>query len=116
MYKRQAHIYVDECGAPVKMTGCQIRPIATPDGKLSPELILPYLHGFGDQHHSQPGAVYLSQCTELGTVYTPEELKAITSLAHQYGMRVHMDGAPVSYTHLDVYKRQAVGGQSNGAL
>ncbi|WP_289292347.1 MULTISPECIES: low specificity L-threonine aldolase [Bacteroides] len=91
-----AHIYVDECGAPVKMTGCQIRPVATPDGKLSPELILPYLHGFGDQHHSQPGAVYLSQCTELGTVYTPEELKAITSLAHQYGMRVHMDGARIA--------------------
>lgn len=91
-----AHIYVDECGAPVKMTGCQIRPVTTPDGKLSPELILPYLHGFGDQHHSQPGAVYLSQCTELGTVYTPEELKAITSLAHQYGMRVHMDGARIA--------------------
>lgn len=80
-----AHIYVDECGSPVKMTGCQIRPVATPDGKLTPELIRPYLHGFGDQHHSQPGAVYLSQCTELGTVYTPDELKAITLLAHQYG-------------------------------
>lgn len=91
-----AHIYVDECGSPVKMTGCQIRPVATPDGKLTPELILPYLHGFGDQHHSQPGAVYLSQCTELGTIYTPEELKAITSLAHQHGMRVHMDGARIA--------------------
>lgn len=66
------------------MTGCQIRPVATPDGKLTPELIRPYLHGFGDQHHSQPGAVYLSQCTELGTVYTPDELEAITLLAHQY--------------------------------
>lgn len=88
-----AHIYVDECGSPVKMTGCQIRPIATPDGKLTPELILPYLRGFGDQHHSQPAAIYLSQCTELGTIYTPEELKAITTLAHQHGMRVHMDGA-----------------------
>lgn len=59
-------------------------PIATPDGKLTPELIRPYLHGFGDHHHSQPGAIYLSQCTELGTIYTPTELKAITSLAHQY--------------------------------
>lgn len=88
-----AHIYVDECGSPVKMTGCQIRPVMTPDGKLTPELIKPYLHGFGDQHHSQPGAIYLSQCTELGTVYTPLELKAITALAHQHGMRVHMDGA-----------------------
>lgn len=51
-----AHIYVDECGSPVKMTGCQIRPIATPDGKLTPQLITPYLHGFADQHHSQPGS------------------------------------------------------------
>lgn len=91
-----AHIYVDECGAPVKMTGCQIRPIATPDGKLTPDLVRPYLHGFDDQHHSQPGAVYLSQCTELGTIYTPEELKAITSLAHRHGMLVHMDGARIA--------------------
>lgn len=91
-----AHIYVDECGSPVKMTGCQIRPIATLDGKLTPELITPYLHGFGDQHHSQPAAIYLSQCTELGTIYTPEELKAITTLAHQHGMRVHMDGARIA--------------------
>ena len=91
-----AHIYVDECGSPVKMTGCQIRPIATPDGKLTPELIKPHLHGFGDQHHSQPGAIYISQCTELGTIYTPEELKAITTLAHQYNMYVHMDGARIA--------------------
>lgn len=91
-----AHIYVDECGSPVKMSGCQIRPVVTPDGKLTPELITPYLHGFGDQHHSQPGAIYLSQCTELGTIYTPEELKALTALAHSYGMRVHMDGARIA--------------------
>lgn len=91
-----AHIYVDECGSPVKMTGCQIRPVMTTDGKLAPELIKPYLHGFGDQHHSQPGAIYLSQCTELGTVYTPSELKAITALAHEHGMRVHMDGARIA--------------------
>lgn len=91
-----AHIYVDECGSPVKMTGCQIRPVVTPDGKLTPELIKPYLHGFGDQHHSQPGALYLSQCTELGTVYTPRELKALTALAHEYGMYVHMDGARIA--------------------
>ncbi len=88
-----SHIYVDECAAPMKATGCQIRPVVTSDGKLTPELIRPYLHGFGDQHHSQPGAIYLSQCTELGTVYTVEELKAITALARECGMKVHMDGA-----------------------
>jgi Threonine aldolase len=91
-----AHIYVDECGGPAKSTGCQLRPIVTKDGKLTPELIKPYLHGFGDQHHSQPGVIYISQCTELGTVYTREELKAITSMAHQYGMFVHMDGARIA--------------------
>jgi threonine aldolase len=88
-----AHIYVDECGAPARLTGCQIRPIATPDGKLTPELIRPYLINFGEQHHSQPGAIYISQCTELGTIYTPDELKALTDVAHHYGLYVHMDGA-----------------------
>jgi threonine aldolase len=88
-----AHIYVDECGAPVKSTGCPIISIPVSDGKLTPELIIPYLHGFGVEHHSQPGAIYISQCTELGTVYTVEEIKAITKLAHEYGMYVHMDGA-----------------------
>ena len=91
-----AHIYVDECGSPVKMTGCQIRPIATPDGKLTPELMRPYLHGFGDQHHSQPRALYISQCTEMGTIYTPEELKRLTDFAHLNGMYVHMDGARIA--------------------
>jgi threonine aldolase len=91
-----AHIYVDECGSPVKNAGCQMRPIVTKDGKLTPDLILPYLHSFGDQHHSQPGVVYVSQCTELGTIYTPEELKAVCQLAHQYNMYVLMDGARLS--------------------
>lgn len=88
-----AHIYVDECGAPARMTGCQIRPVETVDGKLTPELIQPHLKNFGEQHHSQPGVIYLSQCTELGTIYTSSELKAITALAHQHGLYVHMDGA-----------------------
>ncbi len=88
-----AHIYVDECGAPARMTGCHVRPIATVDGKLTPELIRPHLKNFGEQHHSQPGVIYLSQCTELGTIYTIEELKALTGLAHEFGLYVHMDGA-----------------------
>lgn len=91
-----AHIYVDECGSPVKMTGCQIRPIATPDGKLTPELIRPHLHGLGDQHHSQPRALYISQCTELGTIYTSDELKRLADYAHSNGMYVHMDGARIA--------------------
>lgn len=88
-----AHIYVDECGAPVRMTGCQIRPIQTPDGKLTPELVRPYLCNFGEQHHSQPGVLYISQCTELGTVYTPSEIRALADEVHSCGMYLHMDGA-----------------------
>lgn len=88
-----AHIVIDECGAPGKMTGAAIKTIHTPDGKLTPELLKPYLTGFGEQHHSQPQAIYLSQPTEFGTLYTINELKAITTLAHSHGMNVHMDGA-----------------------
>lgn len=88
-----AHIYVDECGAPARLTGCQIRPIMTSDGKLTPELLRPYLCNFGEQHHSQPGAVYISECTELGTIYRPEEIRALADTIHPYGMYLHMDGA-----------------------
>ncbi len=88
-----AHIYVDECNAPARMTGCQLFPIATPDGKLTPELLRPHLQHFGDCHHAQPGAVYISQATELGTLYTVEEVRAIAALVHAHGMKLHMDGA-----------------------
>ena len=88
-----AHILVDECGAPTKMTSCQLREVHTPDGKLRPELIEPLLHGFGDQHHSQPKVIYISQVTELGTIYTPDELRNLCELAHKYGMYVHLDGS-----------------------
>lgn len=88
-----AHINVDECGAPGRMTGCSIVTIPTEDGKLTPELIKPHLHNFGVCHHSQPKAVYISQVSELGTIYTVEEVKAISELLHSYNMYLHMDGA-----------------------
>lgn len=88
-----AHIYVDECGAPARMTGCQVVTTPTPDGKLTPQLLREHLHGFGEKHHSQPGVVYISQCTEVGTVYKPEEIRAIADLVHGHGMYLHMDGA-----------------------
>ena len=88
-----AHINVDECGAPARMTGCAVVPIATRDGKLTPELIRPHLHNFGFCHHSQPKVVYISLVSELGTVYTIEEVKAIADLLHSYNMYLHMDGA-----------------------
>lgn len=91
-----AHINVDECGAIEKQTGCKLLTVPTFDGKLTTGLIANHMHGFGDQHHSQPRLISLTQCTELGTAYTPEELKEICDYAHAHHMFVHMDGARLS--------------------
>ena len=88
-----AHINVDECGAIEKQSGCKLLTVPTFDGKLTTGLIQNHMHGFGEQHHSQPKMISLTQCTELGTVYTPAELKEICDYAHAHRMYVHMDGA-----------------------
>lgn len=88
-----SHICVDECGAPTKMTGCRIMEVNAADGKITPALIQSKLVGIGVCHHSQPRVVYLSQVTELGTVYTIEEIRTIADLLHKNGMYLHMDGA-----------------------
>ncbi|WP_063035953.1 threonine aldolase family protein [Nocardia grenadensis] len=88
-----AHINTDECGAPEKMAGIKSYPVATPDGKLTPELIDRQAWGWGNEHRAQPMAVSLSQCTELGTCYSPAEIRAICDHAHELGMLVHVDGA-----------------------
>lgn len=91
-----AHINVDECGAPEKFTGAKLIPIDTPDGKLTPELILPHLHGFGFEHHSQPKVISITQSTEMGTVYTPSEIEALAQMAHAHQMLLHVDGARIA--------------------
>ena len=88
-----AHINVDECGAPQRIVGCRLLTVPAPDGKLAPELVKTQLHGFGFEHHSQPRAISISQPTELGTLYTIDELKALADLAHSYDMYLHVDGA-----------------------
>ncbi|MCO1339852.1 threonine aldolase [Kocuria polaris] len=91
-----AHINVDENGAPERVGGMKLLSVPTPDGKLTPELIDREAWGYGDEHRAQPLAVSLTQSTELGTLYTVEELRAITEHAHAKGMRVHADGARLS--------------------
>lgn len=91
-----AHINVDECGAIEKQSGSKLLTVPTFDGKLNIGLIRNHMHGFGEQHHVQPKIISLTQCTELGTVYTPEELKEICDFAHAHDMYVHMDGARLS--------------------
>jgi threonine aldolase len=88
-----AHINVDECGAPQRVVGCRLLTVDTPDGKLTPELVRTRLHGFGFEHHSQPKAISISQPTELGTLYTLDEIRALADLAHTYNMYLHVDGA-----------------------
>jgi len=91
-----AHIDVDECGAPERYTGCKLIPIATPDGKLTPALVAARVRGVGDQHHVQPRVVAITQSTEVGTVYTPAEIRALADFAHSHAMFLHMDGARIS--------------------
>ncbi len=93
---KTAHIHADEGGAPEKAAGIKLLPIATADGKLTPDLIAGEAWGWGDEHRAQPLVVYITQSSELGTVYTPDEVQRITDYAHERGMRVFMDGARLS--------------------
>ena len=91
-----AHINTDEGGAPERIGGLKLLPIATPDGKLTPELIDQEAWGWGDEHRAQPLAVSITQTTELGTAYTADEVRAIADHVHTLGMKLHMDGARIS--------------------
>ena len=88
-----SHMNVDECGAPEKFTGCKLFTLDAPLGRLMPESVAEYLHGFGVEHHSQPRVISITQPAELGTVYTIPEIKELSGLAHRHGMLLHMDGA-----------------------
>jgi threonine aldolase len=91
-----AHINVDECGAPEKFTGCKLLTCVTPDGKLTVDMIASHMHGIGFEHHVQPRVVSITQATELGTVYSIEEIKEIADYTHAHNMLLHMDGARIS--------------------
>ena len=91
-----AHINVDECGAPENFIGCKLLTIPTKDGKISIEQVKPHLHGMGNEHHIQPKVISISQSTEMGTVYSPQEIEALANYAHQNEMLLHMDGARIA--------------------
>jgi threonine aldolase len=91
-----AHVYVDECGAPEKFTGCKLIPVPTVAGKLTVDSVQRIFHGIGDQHHVQPRVISITQSTEVGTVYTPDEVKALARFAHQNDMFLHIDGARIA--------------------
>jgi threonine aldolase len=123
-----AHVYVDECGAPEKFTGCKLIPIPATNGKLTVEAVKRAYHGIGDQHHVQPRVISITQATEVGTVYQPAEIKALSRFAHQRDMFLHVDGARIANAaaSLGLSLRQATrdlgvdilsfGGTKNGAM
>jgi len=91
-----AHIYTDECGAPEKHTGCKLIPLPHQDGKITLEQVRHAYHGIGDQHHVQARVISITQSTEMGTVYQPEEIQALARFAHERDMFLHMDGARIA--------------------
>ncbi|MFZ9629079.1 MAG: threonine aldolase family protein [Ilumatobacteraceae bacterium] len=88
-----SHINVDETGAPERVIGAKLLPQPTVHAKLVPDQLTELAHLQGVQHHAQPGVVSLTQSTELGTLYTADEIAALCDTAHRMGMRVHLDGA-----------------------
>jgi threonine aldolase len=91
-----AHIEQDECGAPEKFTGCKVLTVDTTDGKIKVDMLAKHMHGIDFEHHSQPMVVSITQTTEMGTVYTADEIKALSGFVHKRGMLLHMDGARIA--------------------
>ncbi len=123
-----SHIHEDECGAPERWTGCKLLSVECPDGKLSIEGIAKHVYGIGFEHHSQPRVISITQSTEMGTVYSFEEIREIAGYAHSNNMYLHMDGARISNAavHLGMEFREftldagvdvlSFGGTKNGLM
>ncbi len=88
-----AHLNMDECGAAERILGSKLLLVATPDGKLTPELVAARLGGRGDEHRAQPRAVEIAQVTELGTCYTLAELQRLRGFCQDQDLLIYMDGA-----------------------
>jgi threonine aldolase len=99
-----AHINVDESTAPEKFMGCKLVTIPTVDGKIYPDQIEGKIQRKEDQHHPQAKVISISQSTEYGTVYTPEEIKAISAVAKKHNLYLHMDGSRISNAAVSLQK------------
>ena len=88
-----SHVATDETGAPERIVGAKLIDLPTVDAKLAPAQVEDVARLLGNPHHAQPGVLSITQSTELGTVYTVDEIAALCDVAHRHGMTVHMDGA-----------------------
>ena len=91
-----AHIHSDETGAPERLLGTKLIGLRSSDAKIAPEQLAELAHLQGVQHHVQPGVVSITQATELGTLYSPDEVAALCEQAHRMGLLVHLDGARIA--------------------
>lgn len=106
----QAHVVADEAGAPARH-GMTILTCPMPDARLTPDAVTRWARDIGNIHHAQPVVVSITQATELGTVYSPDDVAHLVEAAHAAGMLVHMDGARIANAaaSLGVGLREAVG-------
>lgn len=121
-----AHINTDECGSAERLIGTKLIDVETVDGKLTPDLVAPHLRTPNGEHNVQPAVIAISQVTELGTVYTPDEIAALADVAHANGLLLFVDGARLSnaIAHLDCSLAEmadgvdllTLGGTKNGLL
>lgn len=91
-----AHINVDEGGAPERFLGAKLQDLPSSDAKVHVEQLREVLHALGNVHHVQPGVLSITQATELGTLYSCDEIRELCEFAHAHGMRVHLDGARIA--------------------
>jgi threonine aldolase len=123
-----AHMHVDECGAPERIAGTKLLTVATEHGKLEPSDLRRWEGRRGDEHFPQPRVVSITQATEVGTVYSADEMRAIAATTHELGMLLHVDGARLANAaaSLDLSLREittdvgadivSFGGTKNGLL
>jgi threonine aldolase len=88
-----SHVFTDEAAAPEITGRVKLLPVAAEDGKLTPELCAPQIRHVGDEHMAQARVISISQTTELGTVYTADEIAALADFAHAHDLYLHVDGA-----------------------
>lgn len=113
-----AHVYTSECAAAEKHIGCKLLTVPSPNGKITVAGIREHLRYIGNEHHAQPRAISITQATEYGTVYTPQEIRAIADFAHTNSLLLHMDGARIfnAAVSLDVPLKAITSGAGVDAL
>lgn len=121
-----AHLHLDECAAPERLIGCKVLIAPTEQGKITPKDVRRFYTRRGDQHHSQLQAVSITQPTELGTVYSLQELEDLARVCRELKLFLHIDGARLAnaVVHLNSsFKEMAqfadvisFGGTKNGLL